>query len=307
MINHALAQRYRQQAVELHAWGRGHFECAVGPDGSRWGDGPAVIVSEAEYAKPFFSPDGSELFAFWEQKLARWRIKAGAGTNSSLPALTPLPAPQTSRVYSGHFVSNSLVLGTVEGAQVLPAADVAAGAAERFGLGEMFGEVSANGLWIASRFSRFLCVYQLRPWQRVGDWAFDSESRAHVFTPRSDELAVASANGVTFLDTNRWAPTRSLLAPLDRNAQLIFTPDGRAFWLARDARNAALHDTKTFETLLPLPSGMIPLALSPDGRHLAVSVDSRRVQVWDLVEVRERLRELGLDWSENRELTSNPR
>jgi hypothetical protein len=40
----------------------------------------------------------------------------------------------------------------------------------------------------------------------------------------------------------------------------------------------------------------IPLAISPDGRHLAVSVDLRRMQVWDLAEVRERLGELGLDW-----------
>ena len=85
-------------------------------------------------------------------------------------------------------------------------------------------------------------------------------------------------------------------ALLDRNAQLMFTPDGRAFWLARDARNASQHNAQTFETFLPLPTGTTPLALSPDGRCLAVSVDARRLQVWDLAEVRRRLRELGLDW-----------
>ena len=37
-------------------------------------------------------------------------------------------------------------------------------------------------------------------------------------------------------------------------------------------------------------------ALSPDGRHLAVSVDARRLQMWDLSEVRKQLHTLGLDW-----------
>jgi hypothetical protein len=50
--------------------------------------------------------------------------------------------------------------------------------------------------------------------------------------------------------------------------------------------------------LLLLPTGTVPLALSPDGGHLAVSVDARRLQVWDIAEVRARLRELGLDWAE---------
>jgi WD40 repeat protein len=260
------------------------------------GEAPAAIAVEAEYAKPFFSPDSGELFAFWERGLARWRVQPAAGTNCSAPLLTPQPVPKTSRVHSGHFVSNSLVLGTEEGTLVFPSSNIASGSAELFPEGPMQGQVSPNGLWIAARFSRFLYVYRLKPWQSVGAWAMDSESWAHVFTPGSDELAVASSTRVTFLDTNRWAPKRMLSIPLDRNAQLIFTPDGRSFWLASDARTAALYDTQSFERLLPLPTGMHPLALSPDGRHLAVSIDARRVQLWDLVELKARLRELGLDW-----------
>jgi hypothetical protein len=49
-----------------------------------------------------------------------------------------------------------------------------------------------------------------------------------------------------------------------------------------------------------LPTGTLPLALSADGRRLAVSVDARRLQVWDLDEVRARFRELGLDWESPR-------
>jgi hypothetical protein len=42
---------------------------------------------------------------------------------------------------------------------------------------------------------------------------------------------------------------------------------------------------------------MLPLALSQNGRYLAASLDARYLQVWDLTEVRQQLRELGLDWA----------
>ena len=42
---------------------------------------------------------------------------------------------------------------------------------------------------------------------------------------------------------------------------------------------------------------MCPLALSPDGLRLAVSVDAQRLQVWDLAELHAHFRELGLDWA----------
>jgi hypothetical protein len=73
-------------------------------------------------------------------------------------------------------------------------------------------------------------------------------------------------------------------------------PAVREFWVTHDSSRAGLYDTRTIEPLLPLPKGMLPLALSPDGRHLAVSVDARRLQLWDLSEIREQLRAFGLDW-----------
>jgi hypothetical protein len=61
-------------------------------------------------------------------------------------------------------------------------------------------------------------------------------------------------------------------------------------------RSAALHDASTAEPLLSLPPATLPLAFSPDGRFLAVSVNQRHMQVWDLVEVRRQLGSIGLDW-----------
>jgi hypothetical protein len=83
---------------------------------------------------------------------------------------------------------------------------------------------------------------------------------------------------------------------MDTHANLIFAPDGEAVWISSDARHAALYRVRDLKTLLPLPAETLPLAVSPDGRYLAVSVESRRLQLWDLEEVQKELRGLGLDW-----------
>ena len=92
-------------------------------------------------------------------------------------------------------------------------------------------------------------------------------------------------------------PTWQRTRYLTNFTSFLYSPDARTFWLSKDWRTAGLHDARTSESLLPLPPNTVPLALSPDGRHLAVSVDLRRVQVWDLAEVRRRLRELGMEWT----------
>ena len=143
-------------------------------------------------------------------------------------------------------------------------------------------------------------VYASRPWAWQCFIPVDSEILDHAFAPGDGELAITTATGLIFVDARDWKTQRQLPVALDRRARVLFAPDGRSFWLARDARDAALLDTQTFETLLPLPTGMTPLALSPDGRHLAVSVETRRLQLWDLEKVREQLRELGLDWDDRR-------
>jgi hypothetical protein len=256
---------------------------------------PPTMAVEAEHARAFFSPDASELFAFWTPGHARWRIQPGAAVGAP-PTLTPLPTPKAGRIMSGQFTSNSLILGTDQGVLILPKSDVLAEGFQSDNLRDVPGEVSPNGTLLALRFLRAMPVYELNPWKKVQHLAFDVDLLAHTFTPKGDELVVANRTGVTFLDTDRWKAQRTMPITLDRNTRLIFAPDGRTFWLARDASTGALHDTKTFETLLPLPNGMTPLALSPDAHHLVVSVDGQRLQVWDLTEVWERFRELGVDW-----------
>lgn len=263
------------------------------------GASPPSVVVEAEHAKPYFSPDSKELFAFWSPTHGRWRIIPGRNATAP-PQVTPLPAPQVKRYFSGQFTSNSLVLGTSEGAFTVPRTDVAGPGVNPRYIGNVVGQVSPDGQWFSALKSESLLVSRLDPWTAIREVSFDANPLAQAFTPQGDELAVASRAGVTFLDTDRWDRRRHLPGVLQRHPQLFFTPNGRAFWLARDARHAALHDTRTFESLLQLPAGLTPLALSPDGRYLAVAVDMRQLQLWDQGKVRDQLRELGLDWPDQR-------
>jgi WD40 repeat protein len=109
-----------------------------------------------------------------------------------------------------------------------------------------------------------------------------------------NELAINSPAGVRIWNTETWQLARDLTNFIG----CLFMPDGQTFWLTSDFRTAGLYNYRTLELLLPLPTGTLPLAVSRDGRYLAASLDARHLQVWDLADVRERLRQLGLDWTE---------
>ena len=153
---------------------------------------------------------------------------------------------------------------------------------------------SPDGQWLGiyRPFTPWLHIYSLPTLKEVVTLTNHDSIAGFVFSPRSDELAVASFPSVELWNTETWSRTRELTNFLS----LHYAPDERNWWLAKDFRTGGLYDRRTLQPLLPLPIGSLPLAISADGRSLAVSVEGRHLQVWDLVEVRSRLRELGLDW-----------
>jgi hypothetical protein len=140
--------------------------------------------------------------------------------------------------------------------------------------------------------SPLLKIYQLPAFEPVAELTNRAVIRAFVFSPQGDELAVSTRSGLQLWSTKTWKCTQEL--PDFRG--ILYASDGRALWLTKDYRTAGLFDARTLQPLLPLPAGMLPLALSSDGRFLAVNVDSRKLQVWDVTEVRRQLGSLGLDW-----------
>jgi WD40 repeat protein len=109
-------------------------------------------------------------------------------------------------------------------------------------------------------------------------------------------MLVLNRSGTEWFDTTTWQCSRRQPGAPVSGSYAFYTPDGTGIWMVTHFRNAALLDRRTLEPLLPLPNDVLPLALSPDGRQLAVSVEGRRVQLWDVNALREELAKLGLDW-----------
>jgi hypothetical protein len=141
-------------------------------------------------------------------------------------------------------------------------------------------------------FTAWLHVYSLPDFREIAVVTNLANIQSFEFSPLNNELAVASPRRVEFWNTATWSRTRELTNFM----ATLFQPDGESCWLTKDYRNAGLYDAHTFELLLPLPQGTLPLGLSRDSRLLAASVDARRVQVWDVTELRRQFQALGIDW-----------
>jgi WD40 repeat protein len=255
-------------------------------------DAPPTVAAVPEHATPFFSPDSSELFAYNIERLARWRLR---GNTDSSPRLELLAAPQTDRVRSAQFAGQSLVLAANGGVLVYSSTNTAR--PEFVNMGSARASVSSDGKWLVATKDDSMWVYSSHPWSKRCSIPVDSEILDHAFAPGDGELAIATASGLTFVDARDWKTQRRLPVALDRRVRILFAPDGRSFWLAHDARTAALYDARTLALLLPLVPGVLPLGVSPDGNQLLVSLDSRRLQLWDWAMLRRELEELGLGWS----------
>ena len=262
------------------------------------GGGPGALADEAYEAHSFFTPDGGEWFG--SRSNARnpngFRCRISATTNATAPpGLERLTLPKPDGFTFLSLWSNSVVLTTTRGSQMVALENLETGPDRWVRTAAGINGVSPEGRWLAiyRPFSSALYVYRLPGLEGVANLTHPASIGDFEFSPRGDELAVCSSRGgVEFWSTRTWERTRVLT----NFTRILFAPDARTVWLRKDLRSAGLYDVRTLEPLLLLPTGMLPLAASPDGRHLAVSVDARRLQVWDMVEVHKQLRELGLDW-----------
>jgi hypothetical protein len=157
--------------------------------------------------------------------------------------------------------------------------------------------ISADERWLGMypSFTPYFSLYRLPGFEPVARFTNQARVVGFEFSPQGEEVAIFTRSGIEFWSTATLLRTRRLTGFSD----LLYSPDPRMFWLSRDYLNAGLHDARTAELLLPLPQGTLPLACSPDGRHFAAGADARHVQLWDLVEVRNQLRAIGLDWGDD--------
>jgi WD40 repeat protein len=267
------------------------------------GSGAGAIDNSAYDANFCFTPEGRELFGNRNDGTSacfRWRLTPA--TNAAAPpVLTRLALRTSEGLTTLSLVSNSVVMTSSEGSQMLAPGENGPDSGRWVTTSPGINGASPDGRWLGIRrpYGESLFVYRLPQLEEVAKLTHPVSFGEFQFSPRGEEVAIGSLRDgafVTFWNTATWQRTRTLT----NFCRALYTPDARALWLHKDYRSAGLYDARTIEPLLLLPKGMLPLAVSPDGRHVAVSVDARRLQVWDLAEVRLRLRELGLDWASNR-------
>jgi len=115
------------------------------------------------------------------------------------------------------------------------------------------------------------------------------------FAPGDEELTVINRGGIEWWDTATWRRKRRE-AGTPVSGSYVIMPQMDAPSAVTNFRDAVLYDRASLDPIMALPPNVLPLALSGDSRQLAVGVEDQRVQLWDLVELRTRLHELGLDW-----------
>lgn len=259
---------------------------------------PGVTVAEAYSAYPSFASDGTELLASRvignDVASFRWHLQA-PGISPS-PGLEPLPLfqPNGFRFFSRH--SNDVAITSSRGSQWLPARQLETPPARWIPTAVGLNQVSPDGRWLAinAPWSAVVQVYRLPELSSVAKLTHLGNVAEFVFSPDGEQLALASSRGVQLWQTRDWRLARTL----PDFTGVLFQPDSDLIWLMKGFHTAGLYEADTLELLLPLPNGMHPLALSPEGNQLAISADLRRLQLWDLQGVRQKLRELGMDWAE---------
>jgi WD40 repeat protein len=241
-----------------------------------------------------FAPDGTGLFgSSLGGECLQWRIFARG--EPAVAQLQPLPVRETKGFNSVCVVSNRIIWTGPKGSRI-QFLDGAAGDAPLIQTSSGLSGASADGRWLGiyGRFSPLLHIYQLPAFEPLARLTNRANILAFMFSPQGDELAVSTRFGVQLWSTKTWTRTREIADFMG----ILYGSGGRTLWLTKDYRTAGLFNARTLEPLLPLPAGMLPLAVSSDGRFLAVNVDSRKLQVWDVTEVRRQLGSLGLDWAD---------
>jgi WD40 repeat protein len=258
--------------------------------------GPAALLSEAADSRVGFFNSGAELMADYRGRTMVWRM-APAAEPMAPPQAEPLAVKQVSMLNSATVVSNSLILTGSRGSALVAQNKLAEGPEAWAPTSRGVSAVSPDGRWLGifQPFTPWLHLYSLPEFQEITVLTNGANILSFEFSPSNNELAIASPRRVEFWNTATWSRTRELT----NSMATLFGPDGESCWLTKDYRNAGLYDIQAFELLLPLPQGTLPLALSPDSRWLAASVDARRVQVWDLTELRRQFRALGIGWAES--------
>jgi WD40 repeat protein len=291
------------------------WDAAFSPDG-RWlaasadksvgvwdltANAPGALVDGGAELRLFWSPKGDELLgSSRDEDCFRWRLHS-ATNRLAPPTLERVGFPRPEGFVSFHLSSNHIVWTGSRGARMTSLDETGPHDGDWMNTVQGFTDISPDGrlLAVARGYAKELHIYRLPDMLPVASLTNPVYIAGFSFSPAHAELGVGSRGRLEFWNTETWERTRSVTNFLGiPYIGMLYEPDGRTVWLVKDTRTAGLYDLRSLEPILFLPTGMVPLALSPDGNQLAVSVDAQRLALWDLEVLRQHFRDLGLDWSE---------
>jgi WD40 repeat protein len=261
-----------------------------------YGDGPGTATKGYPETRLSFAANG-ELFVNPRSYGSRWRVTPGTNATAP-PQIEQLDLPRPTGLFSLCLVSNGVVFTAAAGSRLAAYDQLAPDDTHWSPTIRGLNGTSPDEQWLAMfrPFRPELHVYHLANFSPVTVLTNTELIRQFEFSPLGDEVAVACRKGVEFWSAATWQRTRHLT---NFNG-ILYSPDAQTLWLSTDYSSAGLYNARTVESLLPLPPNTRPLALSPDCRYLATSVNSRRIELWDLGEARKQLRAIGLDWQESK-------
>ena len=264
--------------------------------------GPAAVARDASIGLVYFRPEPGELLGASDRRLFRWRLTPASAINAP-PRLEALSAVETrGRVDAAHRLTHlaAILVADADGVRLVPHTNASASLAAPVKTSVFRSAISRDEQWFAAAAARSPMVRLFRLPELVKERQLTNAApvRALAFAPDGRVLAVLTDTNLCLWDTANWRITQSRPVQTDVFSNLAYAPNGRILMLLENARSGALLDARTLEPLLPLPTWVHPLALSSDSRQLVVSVESRRVQLWDLAAVRARFREMGIDWED---------
>ena len=143
----------------------------------------------------------------------RWRL--GPATKpGAAPGLTRLPLRKPQGFTSLSLISNSVVMVSSKGSQVLSPEQIEVGSDRWAPTIPGINGVSPDGRWLGiyRSFSASLYVYRLPGLERVAKLTHPAGFADFQFSPMGDEVAITSSRaGVEFWSTTTWERTREAL------------------------------------------------------------------------------------------------
>jgi WD40 repeat protein len=163
--------------------------------------------------------------------------------------------------------------------------------------------VSQNGRWAAAPVSGHVTIWNFDTGQMLTNLTAHNPDRLW-FSPDSRWLVVSVEGGYTSWETESWKPGANWEARLDSGdpGEVSFSDDSR-FIAARQERQTfrllAFPECRELVTLKPpLVVPVSNCCLSGDATRLWLLASGYRVFEWNLGELRQELRKLGLDWQD---------